>query len=166
MNKTKKIAISGLLGALALVLAYLEGLLPPLPMMPPGAKPGMSNIVTMFAAGSIGLPYAVIVALIKGGFALMTRGAVAGTMSLCGGLLSTFAAWALFKKTNVSFIATGMICALCHNFAQLMVAMVLTGQAIIYYIPALVFFGVCSGFLTGLLLKLVYVRLGKMKIQI
>ena len=72
------VALTGLLAALALALSFLEGLLPPLPFLPPGAKLGLSNIVTMYAAGTLGLPYAVFLALLKGGFALLTRGAVAG----------------------------------------------------------------------------------------
>ena len=44
-KKTERIALIGLLGALALVLGILENLLPPLPGMPPGAKAGLSNLV-------------------------------------------------------------------------------------------------------------------------
>ena len=84
-KKTERIALIGLLGALALVLGILENLLPPLPGMPPGAKAGLSNLVTMFAAGAIGLPAALFIAAIKGLFACLTRGVSAGLMSLCGG---------------------------------------------------------------------------------
>ena len=48
-KKTERIALIGLLGALALVLGILENLLPPLPGMPPGAKAGLSNLVTMLS---------------------------------------------------------------------------------------------------------------------
>ena len=85
-KKAEHIALIGLLGALALVLGILENLLPPLPGMPPGAKAGLSNLVTMFAAGAIGLPAALFIAAIKGLFAFLTRGVSAGLMSLCGGL--------------------------------------------------------------------------------
>ena len=96
-GKSRKIAVCGLLGALALVLTLLEGMLPPIPGLPPGARPGLSNIVTMFAAGSLGLPYALAIALIKGVFAFLTRGVTAGLMSLSGGLISTLAMWAVWK---------------------------------------------------------------------
>lgn len=55
-KKTERIALIGLLGALALVLGILENLLPPLPGMPPGAKAGLSNLVTMFAAALSACP--------------------------------------------------------------------------------------------------------------
>ena len=133
-KKSEKIAVCGLLGALALVLALLEGMLPPLPGLPPGAKPGLSNIVTMFAAGSLGLPYALAVALVKGVFAFLTRGVTAGLMSLSGGLLSTLAMWLIWKKTRFSLLLTGVCGALAHNAAQLSVALALTGRAALFYI--------------------------------
>lgn len=163
-TKIKQMALTGLMGALALVLAYLEGLLPPLPMLPPGAKIGLSNIVNMFAAGAAGLPSALFIALIKGAFALFTRGAVAGVMSISGGVISTFAAWILLKKTGVSFITTGVICALCHNIAQLFAAYFITGAGMLAYAPSIVILGSCSGVLTGIALKLVYARLNKIKL--
>ena len=40
-QKAGRVAFTGLLAALAIALSFLEGLLPPLPMMPPGAKLGL-----------------------------------------------------------------------------------------------------------------------------
>ena len=112
-KKTERIALIGLLGALALVLGILENLLPPLPGMPPGAKAGLSNLVTMFAAGAIGLPAALFIAAIKGLFAFLTRGVSAGLMSLCGGLLSTLIMGILWKKTKFTPVFIGV----CGAFA-------------------------------------------------
>ncbi|MBQ4603463.1 MAG: Gx transporter family protein, partial [Clostridia bacterium] len=77
-----KTALSAILCALALALSFLESLLPPIPFLPPGAKPGFSNIIIMFAAGSLGLPQTLMIVLVKGGFAFVTRGVTAGIMSL------------------------------------------------------------------------------------
>ena len=161
-GKAKRIALCGLLGALALALSFLEGLLPPLPGLPPGAKPGLSNIVTMFAAGSLGLPYALAVALLKGGFAFLTRGVTAGLMSLSGGVLSTLAMWAAWKKTRFSLLFTGVCVALAHNAAQLAVALLLTGPAALFYTPALLLFSVVFGICSGLALRLVLPALTKL----
>ena len=126
-KKTERIALIGLLGALALVLGILENLLPPLPGMPPGAKAGLSNLVTMFAAGAIGLPAALFIAAIKGLFAFLTRGVSAGLMSLCGGLLSTLIMGILWKKTKFTPVFIGVCGAFGHNLAQLLVALWMTG---------------------------------------
>ena len=46
-QKAGRVAFTGLLAALAIALSFLEGLLPPLPMMPPGAKLGFVSSVIM-----------------------------------------------------------------------------------------------------------------------
>lgn len=160
-GKSRKIAVCGLLGALALVLTLLEGMLPPIPGLPPGARPGLSNIVTMFAAGSLGLPYALAIALIKGVFAFLTRGVTAGLMSLSGGLMSTLAMWVVWKKTRFSLLFTGVCGALAHNAAQLCIAVLLTGRAALFYIPAMLLSIVC-GLCTGLVLQLLLPVLQKL----
>ena len=60
-SKTKRIAFFGTMGALALSLSFLESLIPPLPGLPPGAKPGLSNVVTMFLASSSGIGSAFVI---------------------------------------------------------------------------------------------------------
>lgn len=154
-SKSGRVAFTALLAALALALSFLEGLLPPLPMMPPGAKLGLSNLATMYAAGSLGLPSALFLAVFKGAFALVTRGGMAGLMSLSGGVVSTVVMWLLLlKKANASLGVVGVCGALAHNAAQLCVAYFLTGTSVAFYVPFLVLFGVLTGLLTGLVLKL------------
>ena len=148
-----RVALTGLLAALALALSFLEGLLPPLPMMPPGAKLGLSNIASMYAAGTLGLPSALFLAVFKGLFALMTRGGMAGIMSLSGGIFSTLVMWLLLKKARASLGVVGVCGALAHNAAQLCAAYALTGASVLFYIPFLLLFGVLTGLLTGLVLK-------------
>ena len=96
-NLTRKIAVTGMMCALALALSYLETLIPAYPGFPPGAKPGLSNIVTMFMASCAGSGYAFFITIIKGLFAGVTRGMTAMLMSLSGGILSTAAACLLFR---------------------------------------------------------------------
>jgi heptaprenyl diphosphate synthase len=146
-------ALSGLLAALALTFSMLEGMLPPLPGMPPGAKLGLSNVVMMYAAGSLGLPWAMALAVIKGGFALLTRGVTAGAMSLSGGLLSTACAWAVLKKTRASFALTGICGAMAHNAGQVLVAFWMMGPAVLGYGPVLILASLATGALTGAVLR-------------
>lgn len=153
-RKSGYVALCGLLAALALVFSMLEGLLPPVPGMPPGAKLGLSNIVTMYAAGSLGLPSALFLALIKGGFALATRGGLAGVMSLSGGLVSTVCVWFLLSRTKAGLAAVGVCGALAHNGAQLLAAWVIAQAGVLFYLPFMVIFGVLTGILTGIVLKI------------
>ena len=149
-----RVAFTGLLAALALSFSFLEGLIPPIPVLPPGAKLGLSNIVVLYAAGSLGLPAALFLACLKGGFALLTRGVTAGLLSISGGVLSALVMWLLLQKTRASLSLVGVCGALSHNAAQHCAAWLLTSAAVVFYLPFLVLFGVLTGLLTGLVLKL------------
>ena len=164
-NLTRKIALTGIMCALALALSYLETLIPAYPGFPPGAKPGLSNIVTMFMAGSSGTPYAFFITIIKGLFAGVTRGFTAMLMSLSGGILSTAAACLLFKfaKNKLGYIGISIVCAVCHNIGQLAAACIISGTAslVVGYGPLLLIFAVVTGLLTGAILKAVMPTLAK-----
>lgn len=160
---TQNLALNGILTALALVLSWLEMSLPPIPMLPPGAKLGLSNIVTMYAAGAVGLVPALSIAVVKGLFSGLMRGFTAMLMSLCGGVASTFVMWLLLqiKRKPFGLIGLGVAGALTHNAAQLMVAALLTTPAVVYYIPWLILFGILSGILTGMVLQVIMPLLNK-----
>lgn len=156
---TKRIALIGVMGALAVGLSYLESLIPAFPGFPPGAKPGLSNVTTMFLASSCGVADAFFITVIKGIFAGLTRGFTAMLMSLSGGVLSTVAACILLRsrKLNFGYIGIGIICAVCHNIGQLFTACIISGTVslVFGYGPLLLIFAVMTGFITGSILKLV-----------
>ena len=165
-NPAYKVALPAILCALALSLGFLESMIPPLPFFPPGAKPGFSNIITMFAAGSLGFPTAAAIALVKGLFAFVTRGVTAGIMSLSGGLLSATAMFLLMRYAGryLGMVGISAVCAVVHNMGQLAAAVFITGTAdVINYAPALALFGIMTGALTGIILGSVMPALQKLK---
>lgn len=150
----KRIAFTGVLAALALVLSVLESLLPAIPGYPPGARLGLSNIAVMYTASAMGLPSALCIALIKGAFALFSRGGVSGLMSLLGGVCSTLVMWLCLEKTKMSLILIGVLGSLTHNLAQLLTARWLTSTTVLFYIPPMLVIGILAGILTGIALKI------------
>ena len=115
-QKAGRVAFTGLLAALAIALSFLEGLLPPLPMMPPGAKLGLSNIVTMYALTALSLPAALGITAVKAVFALL-RGGSAFLMSAAGGLLSTLVMALCLRlfRGKMGDIGIGIAGAVAHN---------------------------------------------------
>lgn len=156
-KSTYKIALFGMLSAVALTLSFLESLIPAAGFMPPGAKAGFSNIATMFAASAMGFAPALAITLIKALFASVTRGATAFFMSLAGGVLSTAAMYILFRFTKKSgYLLIGVVSALMHNLGQLAVAAIMVGNsAVIGYLPVLFVAGIITGAVTGSVLKAV-----------
>ena len=157
-TKTQKIALLGILSAQALALSFIENLMPAMPFFPPGVKLGLSNIVTMFTAGTMGLLPALAVTLIKSLFVLLTRGVTAFFMSFGGGLLSTVAMCLMIKfvKDKSGFVGVAVVSAVCHNIGQLAVSIIVTKTtAFVYYAPVLLLSGVVMGIITGIILKAV-----------
>lgn len=154
-KKTYYTALFGMLAAVAMTLSFLESLLPTAAFLPPGAKPGFSNLANMFAASSMGLLSALGIAVLKACFAGLTRGLTAFFMSLCGGVLSTLMMVLLFRYTKrLGYVGVGVLSAVCHNLGQLLVAAVLVGNAsVLGYAPVLLVCALIAGTLTGLIFR-------------
>ena len=157
-HPARRIALTGILSAEAIALSALEMLIPPLPFLPPGAKPGFSNIITMFAAWEYGLPGTLPITVIKSLFVLVTRGPSAFLMSICGGMLSTAVMCLCFRygRGALGVVGISVLAASAHNLGQLGAACLLTGTAMLYtYLPALTLFALGTGIVTGLILSAV-----------
>lgn len=163
-----RVAFTGITAALAIALSFFESLLPPMPFLPPGAKPGFANIAVMFAILALSWTDGVFVMLVKSGFVFLTRGAAAFFMSISGGVLSitvTVLMIFLMKKLGKSFsyIGISVFGAVFHNIGQLIAAGLYTGSAaVVGYLPMLLIFGVCAGAVTGVILRVVMPRLMKL----
>ena len=94
-EKTRRIALSGLLFALAMALSFIEGTLT-IPGLLPGMKLGLANIVVMYALFFMGPRQALVLDVLKALFVFLVSGFTAGLLSLCGGLLSLLVMWVLY----------------------------------------------------------------------
>lgn len=166
MNKrpAKKVAFLGLLFALALVLSFVESAIPVSGFLPAGVKPGLSNIVTMYAVFFWGYGEAFSIAVLKSLFVFITRGATAAFLSVSGGVFSVLLMLLLLlPKRKLSYLVISMFGSVAHNLAQLLAASVLLGSDALYYAPVLVVSGVLMGVLTGILLRAVLPALGRLR---
>lgn len=163
-QKIRNITGLGLLFALVLVLSFLESLLPSVPFLPPGIKPGLSNIVTMYCLFYLGAGQAYSLILLKALFALITRGMTAALLSLCGGLLAVTVMLVLMlpKKHMLSVFLLSVFGAVGHNIGQLTAAGLIIGSFSAFaYLPVLLAAGVAMGALTGAVLRAVLPAIGK-----
>jgi len=157
--RSKKVAFLGLMLALILVLVWIERLLPPLPLLPPNVKLGLSNIVVMFSLFFVGKREAVTLVVLKAVFNMLMRGPIGGLLSLSGGLLSVLAiilvAWV--SKNKASYIVLGITGAIFHNAGQLIAFCILmqNWQLFLFYSPILLIAGTILGTVTGTLLKVI-----------
>ncbi|MDR1664989.1 MAG: Gx transporter family protein [Clostridiales bacterium] len=161
----KKITRLGVMLAMVIALSILENMLPPLPLLPPNVKPGLSNIITMYCVFFTGRTQALSLNVLKSFFVFLTRGPVAGLLSLCGGMLSVCVVILLVVifKEKISYAAVSVLGACAHNLGQYAaVSAVMVSPGLwAYYLPALLISGVVMGTLTGALLKAALPVLGK-----
>ena len=159
-NPAEKVALYGILIALAFIFSYVEALIP-LPVPVPGMKLGLANLVNVVGIYTVGAAGTIAVGLIRivmVGFTFSNPGSM--LYALSGGVLS-LAAMALakkmdwFDKTGVSILG-----GVCHNIGQLSMAAWITGTASVFsYLPVLLVAGVITGAVIGLLGGLVTERI-------
>ncbi len=158
----KKISYTAMLFALAMALSYAENIIAAFFLLPPGVKLGLANVVVMYSLVFIGKKTAFTLVVLKAFFALITRGFVAGALSLSGGICSFLIICLIyfalqFKKNYYIISVSG---AVFHNLGQLIVLMFIFNTVhVFYYIPILLVSGVAMGFFTSVVLKALFVAL-------
>lgn len=160
--KTRKIAYLGVFLALALILSYVESLIP-FYFGIPGVKLGLTNLIVVVMLYCTGTKEAFGVSVAR----ILLAGFLFGNLfsilySLAGGVLS-FIVMCLLKKTGrfhvISVSVTGGI---SHNIGQLIVAaFVVETYDIFYYMPFLLIAGVATGFVIGMLAQEFILRFEK-----
>ena len=170
MNERRKqltaLTGSAILAAAALAASFFERTLTAGLPLPPGVKPGLSNVAVMFACAVTGLPSALAVTAIKAGFTMLMAGPTAALLSLCGGLLSALTMYLLLKirSDKLSYAGVSVVGAVAHNLGQLAAASLLVGSALyLSWLPVLLLSGVGFGLLTGVILNAVMPALVKLK---
>lgn len=144
----------GMLLCLAIVLSFVEGMIPPLPALPPGVKLGLSNIVVIYCLFFLNGKSACGVAVLKSLFVLLIRGVSAGFLSLCGGLLSVIVMLIAIRPKKLSYLILSILGAVSHNVGQIAAASILFKSAtVFYYLPILIVSGVLMGSVTAALMK-------------
>ena len=149
-----------LLAALALIVSYIEFLLP-LNVGLPGIKLGLANIVVVLALYYLGPQYALLINLIRIALAALLFGSLfSGLYALAGGLVS-LGVMVLLKKTGLfSLTAVSMAGGAFHNLAQLIVAALVASTSDVFlYLPVLFIAGITTGIFNGIVCTLVLRKL-------
>ena len=142
-------AYFGIFTALALILGYVE-LLIPIHFGIPGAKLGLANLITILVLYKMGWKEAFLLSVARvvlGGFIFSNLFSI--LYSLAGGILSLIVMGILKKTGKFKIVTVSTIGGICHNIGQLTVAsFVVENYYVFYYLPFLLI----AGFITGLLI--------------
>lgn len=161
MRLTKKIALMGIMIALAFGFSYLETFIPLSAIGIPGIKLGLANLIVMFALYSFGWKEAAFISIIRIALSFFIFGNITSLLySLIGGFLSYLIMLLLYRKSFFSKIGVSILGAVAHNIGQLFAAtLLLRTWSIWYYSPFLLISALLTGLLNGFLLTVSYKRL-------
>ena len=160
----RRVAFLGLFIALAMILSYVESLLPPLVAIQ-GVKIGLPNLVIMFMLYRVGSREAITVSLIRVVLvSLLFSSAMSMAYGLAGAALS-LSGMMLLKKTNLfSCITVSVVGGVLHNIGQIAVAILITGtKQLVLYLPVLLISGVIAGVAIGICAGLLIKRFEKLR---
>ncbi len=150
-NRTKRVAFLGLAVSLALILSYVESLLPPLWAAVPGIKMGLANIVIVFLLYRFSWREAAAVSLVRILLASMLFGTpMTMVYSLAGAVISLALMTLLHRADRFSTIGVSVAGGVAHNLGQILAAMIiLQTEQIGYYMLILTVTGTVAGVCIG-----------------
>lgn len=151
-NYGMKTAFLGVCTSLALVLAYVEVMLPAPVQAVPGIKMGLPNIVIIFLLYRHGPVTAAAVSLVRVALvALLFGNAMSLAYSVAGAVLSLAVMILLQRLDFLSTVGVSVAGGVMHNVGQILMAMLLLGTAELgYYLVVLAVTGTIAGILIGL----------------
>ncbi len=150
----KKIPYYGLFAALAILMGYVEMLIP-IPVPIPGVKLGLANVIIIIMMYFMDTKSAFFVSLIRVVLSGLLFAGFAGLLYSLSGAMLSFAVMALLKKTDkFSIVGVSIAGGVFHNVGQIIVAaLAVENVKMAYYLPFLLVSGVVTGMLIGIVAK-------------
>ena len=160
-RKGRRVAFIGLAASLAILLSYVEFLLPPIFVAVPGIKLGLPNIVILYLLYRLGFKEAAFVSFVRIALSTLLFGSVVTlAYSLAGAALSLIVMVILKKLDILSSVGVSVAGGVLHNLGQVLVAMLLLDTPqIAFYMIILTVTGTISGIFIGLCGSLLIKRL-------
>ncbi len=163
--RVKRLSLDAMLLCVAMMLSYLEAILPLSFIIPlPGAKPGLANVAIMLCFYKLSPIDALFISTTRVFLSALLFGNISSlAFSVSGAILAYLGMWLCdFLGERVSYYGISVLCAALHNIGQMLAgALVLGSFSIISYLPLLLVFSVIFGLLTGTIIT----TLGKLRFK-
>ena len=159
MKKTKRLVLLAMLTAVAMILSYVESLLPSIGI--PGVKMGLANIAVIFALFRFGWKEAAALSLVRVVLVSLLFGSVGAMLYSLAGAVLSLAVMALLRRIDrFSTVGVSVAGGVAHNAGQILMAMlILQTKQLFGYLPVLAASGIAGGVLTGLAAALLIRRI-------
>ncbi|WP_246487332.1 Gx transporter family protein [Lactobacillus corticis] len=144
----------GILCSQGIILGVVEQMFPALIAVLPGAKIGLTNVITLMALFTLPFSDCILLTFLRLILtSLITGGAATFIYSFAGAFLSLFMMKLASKMSPrvFSILGVSMIGGITHNFGQILVAYWISGaKSVLLYLPFLALSGLLAGLLVGL----------------
>ena len=159
MKKTKRLVLLAMLTPVAMILSYVESLLPQVRI--PGVKMGLANIAVIFALFRFGWKEAAALSLVRVLLVSLLFGSVGAMLYSLAGAVLSLAVMALLRRIDrFSTVGISVAGGVAHNAGQILMAMlILQTKQLLGYLPVLAVSGIAGGVLTGLAAALLIRRI-------
>ena len=158
MSGARRIATAGLITAAALILSYLESLIP-LNFGVPGIKLGLANVAVLVALTLLGPRYAAAVSVVRVLISgLLFSGVSAMLYALSGAALALAAMLLLRRSRRLGLVGVSVAGAVAHILGQLLCATAVLKSGAVWLASPLMFAaaavtGTLNGLIAGLVCK-------------
>ena len=158
----RRVALDGILVALAMIFSYMETFIP-FNFGVPGIKLGLANLVVLLGLTFLPAVDVLLISLVRIFLSSLLFGNVMSLWySLAGGLLSSAAMYLLPPRDHVPLIGMSMTGGVLHNVGQVITAaIVVKTLQLTGYLPVLLVAGLVTGAIIGTLAKLLMPRVQK-----
>lgn len=154
MTKNKRLVYIALLAAQAVVIGLLERAIPFPFAFAPGAKLGLSNIITCISLYTLSFKDTFIIVAIRLVLATLLGGTISTFLYSASGAIISLLGMFLVKQLGpkrISIIGVSTTGGILHNVGQLLVASFLAKSwNVMLYLPVLSFIGILSGIAVGI----------------
>lgn len=163
--RTKRLALSAILAAMAMIFSYIEALIP-VPVPIPGIKLGLANLIIIITIYRLGFKYAFVINCVRICVAgLLFTGLFGALYSFAGGVLSIITMYLLYRTKLFSMVGVSMAGGVAHNLGQLITAcLIMSNIKLMSYFAVLLFAGMISGILIGIAATFIYDKLPHLKV--
>ena len=151
-SRARNIAFIGIAASVAMVLSYIEFLLPPIFVAVPGIKVGLPNVMILYILYAMDIRYAAFVSFARLTLTAHLFGsAMTLAYSIAGAVISLAVMFILKKTDKLSPVGVSVAGGVFHNLGQVLVAILLLDTPqIAYYMIVLTVTGTLSGIFIGL----------------
>ena len=153
MKSSEKTAYYGIFAGLAIIMGWVEMMIP-IPIPVPGVKLGLANVIVVMAMYYFGNKTALGISIIRIIISGLLFSGFSGFLYSMAGAILSFTVMVIAKNIfKFNIYSVSILGGICHNIGQIVVASLVVKTNLSIYMPILIISGIITGALIGIIAK-------------